>query len=107
MSDLTLFQLKIPQDTAVKAQKITERIRAAHAREVKALTAEMKSCADERQVARLQARWAELHDRSRRITHQNVLRYAIQVGLDGVTVEGALPWLAREGVSMGRPSRAG
>ncbi len=100
-----LIQLKISQELHERAREILARVERAHADEVEVLEGQITNCTDERKLVRLRGEWEALHERGRRLTLHNVVRVAIEDGLETKNYQGVLKRIAVDGIPLGRPRR--
>ena len=101
-----LIQIRIPVSLNDRIRLKHAKLVRVHEEEMDALVDKIKKGGDDKQMERLQARYTYLHDRGIRLTSYNVIRHAVDLGLDEMRdpVE-ALDAIAKDGVAIGRPRR--
>ena len=101
-----LIQLRIPVETNDRVRLKTQSLMRRHEDDVDALLKQIEQGGTDKQIEKLRARYAVLHDRGIRLTHYNVMRQAIDLGLDEMRdPQEVLDGIAKHGVAIGRPRR--
>ena len=101
-----LVQIRIPVELNDRIRLKHQRLMKIHEDDMDALVKQIEAGGTEKQVEKLRERYEALHDRGIRLTSYNVIRLAIDLGLDEMRdpVE-ALDAIAKNGVAIGRPRR--
>lgn len=101
-----LIQIRIPVELNDRIRLKHQRLMRVHEDDMDALVKQIEAGGTEKQMEKLRERYTELHDRGIRLTSYNVIRLAIDLGLDEMRdPQEALDTIAKEGVAIGRPRR--
>jgi hypothetical protein len=101
-----LIQLRIPVEMYDRVRLKTQRLMKAHEEDMDNLVKLIEQGGTEKQLEKLNDRYTDLHARGIRITNHNVVRQAIDLGLDEMRdPQEALDVIAKDGVAIGRPRR--
>lgn len=101
-----LIQIRIPVELNDRIRLKHQKLMRAHEDDMDALVKLIEQGGTDKQMEKLQARYAELHARGIRLTAYNVIRQAIDLGLDEMRdPQEVLGAIAKDGVAIGRPRR--
>lgn len=101
-----LVQIRIPVELNDRIRLKHQKLMRIHEDDMDALVKQIEAGGTEKQVEKLRERYEALHDRGIRLTAYNVIRQAIDLGLDEMRdPQEVLEAIAKDGVAIGRPRR--